>query len=405
VARTTGVRQRCEASCPARCRQHKWGFHVELPADDMGKRRQITRGGFDTMTEAAQARAAVLAAHRAGTTPQVDRRETMRTYLERWYARKVEAGALRASTASSYRGHLDRYLLPHLGAVRVQDLRAHHVEAMLSAVRSRETGRPVGAATQVRILATLRSAIRDGVRRGDVAHDHTLHVTMPRPVRPRVRPWPAATFWEFADRMAAEEEHSAARRLHALVLVATGTGLRLGEVCGLRWDDVDLAAGRLTVRQQAQQVGSVVTYGPPKTRSGEDRAVPLLGWVPDTLRAHRAQQVAERLAWGEAWTDSGLVFTRPGGAPLVPFSASQAFSRLVRAYGMPPLTFHGLRHLGASILLDGGVPLAAVSRILGHSSVQITGDIYGHLVMDDAVRDAAQRALSTFQDRGVRAVP
>lgn len=114
--KTPGVRRRCRADCPPKCDRHTWEFHVELPQDEQGKRRQVTEGGFRTMADAKEARAEVLRRHKAGTLPDREQRKrTTRAYLEEWHATKLGSGALRPSTARCYRGHLDRYLLPHLG--------------------------------------------------------------------------------------------------------------------------------------------------------------------------------------------------------------------------------------------------------------------------------------------------
>lgn len=124
--------------------------------------------------------------------------------------------------------------------------------------------------------------------------------------------------------------------------------------------------------------------------------VPVAGWVPDALRTVKARQAAERLAFGRDWTDSGLVFTHPDGTGLMPHSVSKGFGRLVKVYGVPRLRFHDLRHIGATILLQAGVPMPVVSRILGHSSIGITVDTYGHVVMDDQVKNAMDQALTAW---------
>lgn len=399
MARTTGVRQRCRPDCPPRCRRHRWEFHVELPADETGHRRQVTQGGFATAAEAAEARAQIVAAHRAGTLPAARaRRQTVREYLEEWYARKVETGSIRATTARSYRGHMDLYLLPHLGHLRLVDLRAEHVEAMLRAIRTDDgKTRPVGPSTERRILATLRSAVGEAVRRKVLPYDHTRHVSTRRVEGGQRRePWQPETFWRFVAQMEEADPASAAGRLLPAVQTAAYTGMRLGELCGLRWVDVDLDAGAVTVRQQAQQVGSTVTYGPPKTRTGQDRRIALGADAVAVLRALRKRQAEERLAWGEAWTDTGLVFVQPGGAGLVPQSVSRAFTRLVKAWGYPPMSWHGLRHFRASVLAASGVNLATASKMLGHSQIALTADLYGHL-FEKVAADAADLAEAFMQ--------
>ncbi len=152
----------------------------------------------------------------------------------------------------------------------------------------------------------------------------------------------------------------------------------------------------LIVRQQAVQIGKDLAYGKPKTRSGEDRVVPLAGWVPEVLESQRKRQVAERLAFGPDYLDTPFVFTQPDGSPMRPGSVSRAFTRLVRSSGLPPCRFHDLRHVAATTLLQAGVPMPVVSRILGHSSIQITVDTYGHVTVDPALHEQVHRALSAF---------
>lgn len=230
----------------------------------------------------------------------------MREFLERWIDVKVSSGSLRPTTALSYRGHIDRVFVPYLGAIRVRDLRRDHIEAMFAKLRkdTRDNARPAGPATQRRILATLRSAIRDAVKAGELPHDHTAHVRLPEAKRPRGTWWDAATFWRFVSALDAEDDGTASARMLPIALVTTGTGLRLGEVCGLRWEDIDAELGVLIVRQQAQQVGSVVNYVRPKTRSGEDRVVPVVGWVPNVLEVRRKRQIEERLAFGPDYIET-----------------------------------------------------------------------------------------------------
>ena len=184
-------------------------------------------------------------------------------------------------------------------------------------------------------------------------------------------------------------------RIAPLVLFAVGTGLRLGEVCGLRWSDVEMDAGHLTVNQQAQLQSGAVMFQPVKTKAGQGRWVPLAGWVPDLLRAWKAQQSRERLLAGEAWQNPrGLVFTDALGAPLIPANVSKTFGRMAERAELPPVVFHSLRHLAATIMLQNGLPLPVVSRILGHSTVTVTADLYFDVVKDRKLADDVSAAYA-----------
>ena len=134
MSKTSGVFQRCRPECPARCKQHRWAFLVEVGRDHHGRRRQISKSGFATARQAREARELVLAQFRSGQLP-ADRHQSTGEYLERWYARKAGGGLVRPTTARSYRQHLDAYLLPHLGPIRLADLRPAHIEAMYTAIQ------------------------------------------------------------------------------------------------------------------------------------------------------------------------------------------------------------------------------------------------------------------------------
>ena len=158
--------------------------------------------------------------------------------------------------------------------------------------------------------------------------------------------------------------------------LALATGLRRSELLGLRWIDVDLEGGRLSVRRARVDVAYAVSERPPKNHRA--RVIALDPATVATLARHRRGQEAERLAAGPGFVDSGLVFTTPVGSPVHPQSVSWHFERAVKQSGLPRLTMHGCRHTHATLLLERGVPLTTVSERLGHSSVSVTGDIYSH---------------------------
>ena len=186
-------------------------------------------------------------------------------------------------------------------------------------------------------------------------------------------------------------------RLAPIFELVIRTGLRRGEVAGLRWEDVDLDSRRLVVRQQRVQVDTVVVTNHAKTDHGQDRRVTLDAVAVHALRAWRAQQAVERELWSDRAPDEDWVFTYDDGRPLNPYYISDVFRKLVAQAGLPHLTFHGLRHEHASLLLSAGVPILAVSKRLGHALAAITSDLYSHL-LDDADRqmaDAVESVLGT----------
>ena len=162
--------------------------------------------------------------------------------------------------------------------------------------------------------------------------------------------------------------------------VAFATGLRIGELLALKWEDVDLAARTIAVRRSvvAGRDGRW-TIGPPKTKASE-RVVAIPPSSVAALRTQRARQNERRLAAGPAWADEGWVFDRAtgDGRIAIPQSARQAFERAVARAGVPPITFHGLRHSHATHGFKRGVPGKIIQERLGHSNLAITMDLYTH---------------------------
>jgi integrase len=252
---------------------------VELPADPTGRRRRWTKGGFRSAKDAVDARAEVVRRHRAGTLPP-DPTMTLGQWLPRWLATRTERGDLRESTAADYRDSIDRYLVPRLGHLRLVDLRAVHLTAAydgmlrerrddiaaaeatnvqrraVAEARNRVThsgrprvprlvrvARPLGPLTMRRIHNTLSGALRSAVRAGLISCNPATDAELPRATRPRVKVWTAQQLGAFLDA-------TAGHRMHPFFHLAAFAGLRRGELCGLCWDDVDLDAGRITVRWQ-----------------------------------------------------------------------------------------------------------------------------------------------------------
>jgi integrase len=376
-------------NCPKR--HGTWQLVADVEAGLGGKRRQVRRGGFRTQAEAQAALGKVLEEARTQTDGG---RMTVGDYLASWLKDKVAAGDLRPTTARSYAQHIDDYLVPHLGHHRLNELRPHHVRRMLAALveGNAERARPLGPSSVRRIHATLRSALKTATADDLIAQNVAAGVGLPKATRPKVRPWEPEELGAFLD-------HASGDRLGTLYEVVAMTGLRRGEACGLRWVDVDLERGRLTVRQQAVQLGHEVVFGPPKTSSGEARRVDLDEQTVGTLMAHRLAQDVERATWGDAWVDSGLVFTREDGSGWHPEVVTKRFIALAAAAGVRPVRLHDLRHGQASLMLAAGVPLAVVSKRLGHSSITITSDTYSHML--EGVGRQAAEAAAALVPRGV----
>src|SRR5262249_40590509 len=154
---------------------------------------------------------------------------------------------------------------------------------------------------------------------------------------------------------------------------------RQGEALGLRWDDIDLDGGSLTVRAALQRINGKLQLVEPKTKRSR-RTIPLPQVAVNALRAHRVRQLEERLLAGDRWRDWGLVFCTPKGTPHDARNVTRRFQKLLGQTELPHQRFHDLRHTCATLLLVQGVPARVVMEILGHSQISLTLDTYSHVV-------------------------
>ncbi len=375
-------------------RHGSWAFVVDGPRGVGGRRRQIPKGGFRSEDEARREMNGLLdRLRRGGSAREVVGRE----YFPGWLAGKVD---VKPSTLRGYRLHVQRYVIPHLGHLRLSELRTEHVRGMLAEVGG-------GDANRQRVRATLRAALADAQREGLIVTNPAALVKLPSGARPKALVWtqdreqrwrdagavPSPVMVWRADHLARflAVTRTAEVRLHALFHVAGLVGLRRGELCALCWSDLDLDEGTLTVRRSRVQVGWAVVEGEPKSVSSA-RTVALEPGTVSVLREHRKRQAAERLAWGAGYRDHDLLFARENGAPLHPASVTRRFGQLVGEADLPPIGLHGLRHGAASLMLAAGVPMKVVQETLGHSMMSVTSDTYSSVFPSVAADAAAATA-------------
>jgi integrase len=287
-------------------------------------------------------------------------------------------GGLKPTTLANYQRYVSQHIVgSKLGAMQLSDIRRSHVNAFLAELT--KAGR--GAVTVRRVLAVLRMVFSTAVRDELVGSNPAFMADKPAVADSHVEAWEPADIAEFLHRCGRH-------RLGALFELAIDTGLRRGEITGLRWQDVNLADREITVRHNRVSIDGRIEEHTTKSRSGR-RTVPLSDFGVAALLAWKLRQDGEAEAAQEAWQGTDYVFTNELGAPLDPARVTRLFQR-IRCEGepLPELTFHGLRHCAASLLLASGVDIAVVSKLLGHSSVSVTADIYAHML-----KGVGQRAV------------
>lgn len=312
---------------------------------------------------------------------------TLASYLTDWL--EVQRTRLQPSTLASYRGNVERYLVPGLGQRRLDELTAHELTVFYARLL-REGGlggKPLSARTVQYCHAVLHRALSDAEKHGLVERNVAALADCPR-----------------RDPDAADDDHEfqvwtpeetraflafiVGHRLREICEVAIGTGMRRGEILGLRWGDVDLDSRRLHVRRSLSVVDGVTRLK--RTKTNRSRTITVDDLVVAALRRTRQRQEEARAAAGQAWANTwSLVFTDAAGAPVNPFQVTYEFGRLVREAPVPVVRFHDLRHLHATAMLASGVPVPVVSQRLGHTNVAMTLNVYAHVLpaMDVAAVD------------------
>jgi integrase len=245
------------------------------------------------------------------------------------------------------------------------------------------------------VHAILHNALKEAVRSRRVVRNVAEAARPPRAKDTRAREMTTWTAGDVARFFALDDVE--ANRDRVAWWVAVTTGVRRGELLGLRWSDIDLDRGRVTVAQTCTAVDHEIVITP-GTKTGKGRTLDVDETTVAELRAHRARRAQEMLALGIRPGDTSLVFARPDGTPFDPDRFSERFIRLVERHPeLPRIRLHDLRHTHATMLLRAGVPITVVSKRIGHSSIAITGDVYQHV--DSGMQaDAAQRGVALILD-------
>ncbi len=360
-------------------RRHGDGYAVVvyLGVDPATGKKRYKWETFRTKKEAEARLAQMLAEIERGTFIE-PAKLTVGEYLARWL-RDRAAVAVRPTTLEGYEAVVKCHLVPALGAVPLPKLTALHVQQLYKQMLDKGlSGRTIRLTH-----AVLRQALAQAVKWGLLGRNVCDGVELPRQEHREMRvltPEEAGRFLEAAR----------GERLEALWVLALTTGMRKGELLGLRWQDVDLGRGTVQVTQALVKVRGRAVFQEPKTARAR-RMIELTPLAVEALRRHRARQAQERLAAGPAWQDHGLLFCQKDGTPLDPMNVyNWDFKRVLAKAGLSGVRLHDLRHTHATLLLEEEANPKVVSERLGHASVTITLDTYSH-VLPGLQREAAMR--------------
>jgi integrase len=284
---------------------------------------------------------------------------------------------------------VNNHLRPALGGIKLKKLSAAHVQGFY---RDR-LDHGLSPSTVHKMHAILHKALSQALKWHMVPRNVTEAVSPPRPAPKEMRPLTS----EEARRLLQEARGN---RLEALYVLAVTTGMRQGELLALRWQDVDIENGVVSVRRTLTRNDRGIEMGEPKTKKSR-RSIRLTPRAVEALESHLERQLRDMGILGDRYEDRGLLFTTGTGGPINPSNLRQkSFARLLKEAGLPHMRFHDLRHTCATLLFAQGTHPKYVQELLGHATIAITLDTYSHVIpgMSDHAAHAMQVALSSMDD-------
>jgi integrase len=299
-----------------------------------------------------------------------DKNLTVGEYLDRWLSDSVR-GTVRESTYSRDKYLVTNHIKPAIGRLKLKNVNALHLQGLY---RERlDTG--LSGSTVQKIHHVLHKALAQAVRWSLIPRNPADDVKAPTPTSKEMHPLSAPE---------ARKLLTTARgdRLEALYVLAIHTGMRRGELLGLKWGDIELNSSTVRIRRSLTRIdnGRRLALGDTKNKKSR-RTVRLTPRAVEALKRHRARQAEEKLKAGDLYRDQDLVFAGQGGGFINPSNLRQrSFAPLLKRAGLPQITFHDLRHTCASLLFQRNVHPKFVQELLGHASVAITLDTYSHML-------------------------
>jgi integrase len=357
-----------------------WTAHIHW-TDPNGKKQQHKKGGFKTKKAAInyrdQYRSEIQTGRRLGIS-----KIKLADYLPNEWLPQREVD-LKQGTFRSYTIIVNTHIIPHLGHLRLEELNARKVESFFTQLQkdgARGQRLPAGSGlsgkTVSNIAGVLNRAMRDAVRWGLIAVNPITDARKPQKKSPEMKAWQPEELGNF---IAATRTDRQSGIWH---LLAT-TGMRRGEMLGLRWDDIDFENGTMTIRRTRVRVGTAVFDETPKSQASK-RTINIDPQTLQALRQQKARQAEERIAIGGLWDDQlGHIATNRDGSRVDPHALTRRFLLITKKVELPRIRLHDVRHSYVVAARKAGTDVKTISQRIGHADVNVTLTVYDHVFHED----------------------
>jgi integrase len=366
-------------------RHNRWCFVIWVPDPKTGQKKQKWFSSWKTKKEAEREMAKKIAEIEQGAYVEPSRMP-LKDYLIKWlddYARINCA----PRTYEGYERIIHQHIIPDLGKITLDKLKPMHIQNYYTKklTEGRKDGK--GGLSHRSVLhhhRVLHEALDHAVKWQVISINPAKACTPPKPQKKQFNV------------LTREEIHillqaAKGKYFYEAVLLAINTGLRRGEIYGLRWTDIDFNNKTISIRQTLQRLkGKGLVFRETTKTDGSRRSIAVTDATLDILKKIKARQARQKLKFGPLYQDHNLVFANEDGTPVNIDYVSREFGRLVKRLDIPYVRFHDLRHTHATLLIEQGIHPKIVSERLGHSSISITMDIYSH-VMPNMQKEAVQK--------------
>ncbi|OMD00026.1 site-specific integrase [Paenibacillus sp. FSL R5-0636] len=353
-------------------KKNKWYYVFYTGEKVNGVRVRAKAGGFKTQKEAIAAEAERRDALNKGTYFE-PAKTLFKDYIADWLKNRR---SISQETVELYENNLRLYINPVLGDIPLSKLNAQHVEDFLTSMDDKG----LGEWSIKRAFSILNAALNSAVTKDLILKNPASKVEKPKVTRKSMAVWEPDFTFEFLEKTKGESRYWIA------IYLAIMTGMRQGEILGLRWSDIDFDNKTLHIQQTVTKRRRIKDGA--KTPSSI-RSVALSTDTVDKLKEHRKHILEDRLIAGQSYLNHDLVVCTAVGGPATTRSVYRAWERFLKKYEAPHITFHDLRHTHVAMMIKQGVHMKVISERLGHSSISVTMDIYGHL-LPNMQSDAAE---------------
>jgi len=314
-------------------------------------------------------------------------------WLTRW--NEGRKSQLAYNTYRAYKVWIEKHIKPKLGEVKLRELKARQIQDLLNKKLDGESGKDnkgLSVNSVKHIYATIHTALNQAVKEQLINRNVADSVKPPKKQEEKkLQTWTKEEVKKF---LAQAKDH----KYYIIYFLAVNTGMRRGELLGLKWEDIDFNKNKIKVKRQVQRTDKGLIFKKPKSKAGY-RIIPITKNIMKELKRQKIRQSEKKLGLGENFNALNLVCSNIVGNPVEPTKIYKYYKEISREAGLPEIRFHDLRHTFASLFLETGGNIKTLQQILGHSSISVTMDTYSH-VTDEMLNNAAQNIANMYKATG-----